>query len=202
MDIKLKQGDFRQLSQELPDSSVDLICTDPPWLMKFMPLYEDLGAVAKRVLKPGGFLAAYCGQGTMADALDRLRRNLDYYWIVTFQHGGKATKREAEKVFTGGHVVLIFQKPPRTKPPGWIYDLTLGGKFRKSNYGWEQPEIESRKLIGMLSRPGELVLDPFAGSGTTLLSADSLNRHGIGFEIHQEYIDIYNKRNLRIDSIK
>ena len=198
MDIKLKQGDFRQLSQELPDSSVDLICTDPPWLMKFMSLYEDLGAVAKRVLKPGGFLAAYCGQGTMADALDRLRRNLDYYWIVTFQHGGKATKREAEKVFTGGHVVLIFQKPPRTKPPGWIYDLTLGGKFRKSNYGWEQPEIESRKLIGMLSRPGDLVLDPFAGSATTLVAARNLKREAIGYELDREVFEVAEQRLRRV----
>lgn len=37
---------------------------------------------------------------------------------------------------------------------------------------------------------GDIVLDPFMGSGTTALAAMELNRHYIGFEMNQDYIDI------------
>lgn len=44
------------------------------------------------------------------------------------------------------------------------------------------------------SDEGDVVLDPFMGSGTTALSAIENKRHYIGFEIAQEYVDIANKR--------
>lgn len=190
MDVVLKQGDCRELSRELPDNSVDLICTDPPWFPEFMHLYEGLAKIAQRVLKPGGFLAAYCGHVTVPDALDRLRKHLDYYWIAAILHAGTASMRKDVKVFTSGHMVLFFQKPPRTKPPGWIQDVIRGGKCEKSNHPWQQPLIESKKLIAALSRPGELVLDPFAGAATTLLAARELNRSAIGYELDQATFEV------------
>ena len=44
------------------------------------------------------------------------------------------------------------------------------------------------------SNPGDVVLDPFAGSGTTLRAAKDLNRHFIGIEINENYIHIINQR--------
>ena len=46
------------------------------------------------------------------------------------------------------------------------------------------------RLITALSNPGDLVLDPFLGSGTTLLGCENLNRRGIGFEKTREYFDM------------
>ena len=46
------------------------------------------------------------------------------------------------------------------------------------------------RLIKMFSFPGETVLDPFMGSGTTALSARKLNRNSVGFEINSEFIPI------------
>ena len=57
--LKLIYGDCRQKSEEIPDSSVDLIFTDPPYGRKSLPLYADLGKIAERVLKPGGSLVVY-----------------------------------------------------------------------------------------------------------------------------------------------
>jgi len=51
-------------------------------------------------------------------------------------------------------------------------------------------------LITLLSREGDIILDPFCGSGTTLLAAKMLNRKYIGIDINQEYIDITKKRLL------
>jgi len=51
-----------------------------------------------------------------------------------------------------------------------------------------------RYLIVLGSRPGDIVLDPFIGTGTTGIAARMLNRKYIGFEISKEYCDIANRR--------
>ena len=60
----------------------------------------------------------------------------------------------------------------------------------KANFSVDLPT----KAISLLSYEGDVVLDPFMGSGTTALAAKRLNRHYIGFEISKEYTDIANKR--------
>jgi site-specific DNA-methyltransferase (adenine-specific) len=49
-------------------------------------------------------------------------------------------------------------------------------------------------LITMGSRPGETILDPFLGSGTTAIAAKALNRNYIGIELSKEYVEIANAR--------
>lgn len=46
------------------------------------------------------------------------------------------------------------------------------------------------------SRPGDLVLDPFAGSGTTLMVAERLQRDSIGIELNPEYVALARERIL------
>jgi DNA modification methylase len=55
------------------------------------------------------------------------------------------------------------------------------------------------KLIELLTHSGELVLDPFVGSGTTLLAARDLGRNAVGFDLSQEYIDLTNERLNQLD---
>ncbi len=50
------------------------------------------------------------------------------------------------------------------------------------------------RCINLFSHQGELVLDPFVGSGTTLVAAQDLGRNAIGFDLKREYVDIANKR--------
>ena len=47
----------------------------------------------------------------------------------------------------------------------------------------------AKKVISLFSHEGELVLDPFAGIGTTLLAAQSLNRNAVGFDLLEKYVD-------------
>jgi site-specific DNA-methyltransferase (adenine-specific) len=49
-------------------------------------------------------------------------------------------------------------------------------------------------LIELTTREGQLVLDPFAGSGSTLVAAQKLGRHYIGFEAVPEYVGTARKR--------
>ncbi|MDR3658498.1 MAG: site-specific DNA-methyltransferase [Mycobacterium sp.] len=58
----------------------------------------------------------------------------------------------------------------------------------------QKPESLMRALVGLVTIPGQVVLDPFAGSGTTLVAAKSLGRDYIGFEIDQEFAQVADKR--------
>lgn len=59
--FKLVLGDFREVCKQLAHKSIDMIFTDPPYALEYLPLYLELGKVANRVLKPGGSLVAYVG---------------------------------------------------------------------------------------------------------------------------------------------
>lgn len=56
------------------------------------------------------------------------------------------------------------------------------------------PEELPHRLIKMFSFPGETVLDPFMGSGTTALAARNLNRNSIGYEINPDFISIIKEK--------
>ncbi|MFQ5858749.1 MAG: DNA methyltransferase [Anaerolineae bacterium] len=50
------------------------------------------------------------------------------------------------------------------------------------------------QVISLFTHEGELVVDPFVGSGTTLVAARDLNRNAVGFDINSDYIDLCNSR--------
>ncbi len=56
------------------------------------------------------------------------------------------------------------------------------------------PIALARKVIQLFSHRGELVLDPFVGSGTTLLAAQDLDRNALGFDLQQRYVDLSRSR--------
>lgn len=52
----------------------------------------------------------------------------------------------------------------------------------------------AKKVIELFTHEGELVLDPFVGSGTTLVAAQDLNRNAVGFDLQESYINLCSKR--------
>ncbi len=58
----------------------------------------------------------------------------------------------------------------------------------------------AKRIIELFTHKGELVLDPFNGSGTTLLAAKDIDRNAIGFDINEEYCNLSNMR-LAQDSL-
>lgn len=71
-------------------------------------------------------------------------------------------------------------------------------KKKEKGEGNNHPTVKPIKLMEYLVRlvtpKNGIVLDPFAGSGTTLLACINMQKNYIGFELNQEYIDIINKR--------
>ena len=52
----------------------------------------------------------------------------------------------------------------------------------------------AKKVISLFTHEGELVLDPFVGSGTSLVAAQDLNRNAVGFDLQEKYVDLCAKR--------
>lgn len=52
----------------------------------------------------------------------------------------------------------------------------------------------AKKVIELFTHQGELVLDPFVGSGTTLIAANDLNRNSVGFDLHASYVELIGNR--------
>ena len=82
----------------------------------------------------------------------------------------------------------------------WYFPRVAGTfKERAGFHGCQMPEQLLGRIIRTCSEPGELVLDPFSGSATTLAVAKKMGRAHIGFELSEDYVD-YGKR--RLDSIQ
>jgi DNA modification methylase len=56
------------------------------------------------------------------------------------------------------------------------------------------PIALAKRVIELFTHKGELVLDPFVGSGTTLIAAQDLNRNAIGFDLQEKYIQLCDDR--------
>lgn len=89
-------------------------------------------------------------------------------------------------------------KPKKEKLKSNIWSYKVGTPSTKDKIAFEHPAIFPEKLaedhILSWSNPGDIVLDPFMGSGTTAKMAILNNRHYIGFEISEEYCGIAEER--------
>jgi DNA modification methylase len=71
----------------------------------------------------------------------------------------------------------------------WYFPRVAGTfKERAKFHGCQMPEQLLGRIIRCSSNPGEIVLDPFAGSGTTLVVAKKLGRQWLGFDLSEEYV--------------
>jgi 16S rRNA G966 N2-methylase RsmD len=190
--IKLIHGDF--YTTNMLDNSIDLILTDPPYPAEFLPLWDKLGEFANRVLKPSGYLVAYSGQLHLNEVFASLNKHLLYYWTFALIHSGNHQLIMPRNIFCGWKPLLVFQKAPFKKLENKLDDVIQGSGREKDLHNWAQAEGELDYIIQNFTLPGEIILDPFAGSGTTLIAALKNKRKAIGIEIDETNVNIIKGR--------
>jgi len=250
---KIIIGDSRKMV-EVPDKSVHLIITSPPyWQLKdygtekqigFNDSYEgyvnNLNLVWKecyRVLHDGCRLcinigdqfarSVYYGRYKVIPIRTEIIRfcealGLDYMGAIIWQKPttmnttGGATIMGSFPYPRNGIIkidyefILIFKKPG--KPPAVKKEFKEESKLTKEEWneyfsghwsfnGEKQrehlamfPEELPKRLIKMFSFIGDTVLDPFLGSGTTILAAKNLCRNSIGYEINENFLPIIKEK--------
>ncbi len=227
IDVGLVLGDALELLKELPDNSVDLVVTDPPYgvrrvealreggpttrqtyakglgdtdNMKDVDLFDLIEKVVPeimRVLKPGRHFYVFHSS------------NMYTYWERIFSFHGATTgpgplvwNKGVQTVAFSGYnymkcteFVLFGWKapPPHESPHRLAKPLREVLEFKpvttEKVHAFQKPQDLLRTLIEQSSFEGELVLDPFAGSGSTLVAARSCKRRARGFELSEKNFD-------------
>lgn len=186
-------GDARELAKDIPDNSIDLIFTDPPYIKKYMHLYGWLAEEASRVLKPGGFCLAYAGVYYKLQVMEYLSQHLDYFWDFVSVGAGAAPIMWQRKIISRHKSILAFSKGPGL-PRTNVLSMWVGSGEDKRFHTWGQDESTARYYIDCFSRPGQIIWDPFCGGGTTPYVCKVLDRNFIAYEIDPDQAEIANRR--------
>jgi len=193
-DYGVHVGDCRELSKRMPPNSVEMIYTDPPWGKNHLALYDALGEIAERVLKPSGSLVVYAGMMSLPQQLELLlkHRKLVYRWMFAVVFEGHTIPLVLSlKVINCWLCLLWFTKG---KPPDrYVRDLVTS-KAEKGLHPWQQSATDATVLIKALCPEGGLVYDPFVGSCSTGVACKRTGRRFIGHEIDPKTAAIARRR--------
>ncbi len=188
-------GDLTRVLDELVPGSVDVIVTDPPYPREYLPLYEVLARGAAKVLKPGGSMLVMVGHSYLPEILALMTPHMRYQWMVAYlTPGGQSAQLWQRKVNTFWKPVLWFVNGDYEG--GWVGDVARSAvnDNDKRFHRWGQSESGMADLLERFTKPGELVLDPFCGAGTTGVAAVAMGRAFIGVDLDENAVSITRAR--------
>lgn len=168
----------------------DFIITDPPYPKKYIYLYEILAKRALEWLKPDGLVLAMCGQSYLDEVLRLMSQHLKYYWTGCYLTPGQPTPLHTRQVNTTWKPVLIFSRPEANYKGKVFGDMWRSDGSDKELHEWGQSESGMYSIISQVCLPGQSILDPFCGSGTTGVAA---LKHGClfdGIDIDENSVNI------------
>jgi 16S rRNA G966 N2-methylase RsmD len=179
-------GDF--FTADIDDSSIDVIITDPPYPREFIPEYGKLSSFAARVLKPNSSLIVMVGESYLPEIITELGRAMTYYWICSYLTPGQKANLRQKQVQCGWKPLLWYTNG--SPSIAQIYDVFESPGNDKEFHEWGQSIGGMKQIVERFSLPGQTILDPFCGSGTTGVSAIGEGRRFIGIDIDEQAIDI------------
>ena len=188
-------GDARELVQYIPDHSIDLIFTDPPYVRDSIDSYGWLAQEASRILAPNGFLMAYVGNYWKDEAMVQMREHMAYFWDYTIIHGKAQPLQRNRNTRSTTKSILCYRLPGSTSLPNVeVKSAYQGSSASKEYHPWGQPVDEATYYIRCFSEPDDLVLDPFIGGGTTAVACEQSNRSWLGFEMDPRHARVAQNR--------
>lgn len=175
---------------EIEPETVDVIITDPPYGAGIVERCERLAVLAEKVLKPGGSLLAITGQLQFPEILAVMSRHLNYHWIISYEMPGGSSRP-----------LFPLKVNPHWKPAVWftkgqpainriVNDVCRSNRRDKALHNWQQSERGMLEMVKEYSEPGQLVLDPFCGSGTTGVACLHLGRKFLGVDEDENAIQL------------
>ena len=204
--LDLRLGDFREVLNDVPDGSVDLVLTDPPWTMAAIRegVFADVAALAARILRPGrGHLAIYTGTQHLPRVLAQLEgvTDLEYRWTIAVTNGAGTAGARLPRVSSRWKPVALYRRTGGGPSPWLPTDLVGGtGAHDKELHRWQQGVSEAEELITMLTDgPGALVVDTCAGSASFGVAAFQTGRRWIGAELNPNTFAVARARLAQLD---
>lgn len=205
---KVIYGDCLEVLRELPDESVDTVITDPPYRIDLQPqrkkttsilgdkpdeariLWASCVTEVFRILKPNTASLFWSGWSEVwvKDILDQyFKVKSCIVWVKNNFGIGYYTRPQHEFAW-----YCHKGKPP--KPKKAESNVWYCNRLNKPVHSCQKPTELMEKAIKLTTKPGDVVLDPFLGSGTTAIAALKTGRYFIGIEKEPKYVEIANKR--------
>jgi len=182
------------------DKKFDFIITDPPYPKEYLPLYEVLAKRSREWLKDDGLLIVMCGQSYVDQILQMMTKYISYYWTCAYLTPGQPTPLRQRQVNSSWKPVFVFGKESYS---GKIFgDVFKSDIEDKSLHEWQQSVSGMLSVIRQFCLPGQSVLDPFCGTGTTGVAALTYECTFTGVEIDPKTAEIARKRLKLIENDK
>jgi len=182
-------GDCKEVMKSLPESLAHLVLTDPPYTKDtYYPAYKTLATESPRVMRTGGSLVTLVGQYLIEEVVLMFKDKLKFNWIVWMNQPERHI-RMALGIEVTGMPNLWYVKSDKYASVRIADGFSVTGRdgINKPLHPWQKDLSWADHFILSLTKPSDVVLDPFCGSGTTLVSARKHGRVGIGVEIKEEY---------------
>jgi DNA modification methylase len=205
------QGDCTRVLRQLPDAHVDLVVTDPPYGVRYQDRFgrtvandDDpsriLGAFTDlhRVLKPDSLCISFYGWG-LVDEFFRAWRQAGFrpvghiVWVKDYASRARFLRYRHEQAFLLAKGRPAIPSEPLDDIQPWVYS-------GNTDHPTQKAVRILTPLIEAFTQRGQLVLDPFAGSGSTLVAAAITGRRYLGIELEQKYCALARERLAHIES--
>jgi len=192
-----------ELVERIAPGSVDLILTDPPYGQDALASYGELGRLGAHALTPNGSMLVMIGQMHLFEVLQTLGEHLHYRWMLAYivKSGGSPVVPTVQaRVNSRWKPILWFT---RSGYAGDVHgDLIDSGPKAKLNHEWEQDVAGMARLTELFSLPGDLVCDPFLGTGTTAIAALRLQRLFVGCDKDDDRVNLARVRLADVETAK
>ena len=184
--------------RQLPPNSVDFILTDPLYLVNYIdrngrkvPNDSNAGwlrpafAEAYRLLRPNEFTNAFYSWTQVDKFLDAWRSSgFRVIGHLVFHKQYASNKRFLQYWHEQAYLLAKGYPALPENPIADVIDMPYSGN---KLHPTQKPVAALKPLIESFTQKGDLVLDPFCGSGSTLMAAKQLNRRFLGMELDPEY---------------
>jgi len=226
---KIYQADCLAFMKGLPDNCIDLVVADPPyndlsmfrgnlggtgkclgahgWFKndqvpeaEFNVFFLAVLAELKRILKPDKHIYIFCNHKVVDRFKPMFMRHFHYVnllvWDKVLMGLGWCYRQQYELILLGSN-----GKHNKIKVSGYKGNILRFKRLVNNSrrHPTQKPENIISELIANSSNEGDLVFDPFLGSGTTAVAATKLSRNFLGCELEAKYIQM---ANLRLEQLQ
>jgi len=196
-------GDCLEVMKEMPDKSIDLILTDPVWPNSLSILdgadepFKLFKAAAQHFPRLTDRVVVHLGCTSDPRFLLAIPKEMPFIRVCWLRYSFPSFRG---RILIGSDIAYAFGRPPKSRKgyhliPG---EVTSNNSTEIKTKLKIHPTVRNldhvKYLIDKFSAPGDLILDPFIGSGTTARAAKDLKRNFIGIEINPDYCKIAEER--------
>lgn len=203
-------GDAVTELQKIPNESVDLIVTDPPYGIsrELNCKGQRLGTTAKlnfnfgewdtfnkdwfeiALTKTKGWMMTFCAKKDVGFFIDGLgKKGFIAIDVLVWQKPDPIPLNAKSRFLNAWEAIVIGKKPGAIWNSNYEHNIIKfqAPKGKSRIHPTQKPVELIKKLINLTTNDGDIVLDPFMGSGTTAVACLESKRNYIGFEISKEY---------------